>query len=249
MPSLKSPSLPPSVTSTATATLPGARARRPHAPLRKRAISDDHKQQRRQAILDAALAMLDSTPYEAITMQSLAQRLGLVKGTLYLYFTTKESLFLAVQIEQLAAWFADLDAVLADGPQLSPQALARVVSESLARHPQLPRLLTILHSVLERNISLEDATEFKRFARARVHATGALIEAALPSLPRGQGVVVILRLHALVIGTWLMTDHSAVVRAAIGTPGAELEMFDLAFAPLLESTLAAIVTGMVHGAR
>lgn len=225
--------------------------RRTPEPLRKRAISDDHKQQRRQAILDEALALLAVMPYDEITMQLLAEHLGLVKGTLYLYFATKEALFLALQEQQLVAWFADLNAVLAGyvTTALEPGGLAQILVESIERHQQFPRLLSLLHSVLERNISLAEAVAFKQMLRFQVARSGAAIEAALPKLAAGQGTEVLLRLHALVIGTWLVTDPSAVVRAALADPAADLAVFDLHFAPFLTGALTALLSGMTGVGR
>jgi AcrR family transcriptional regulator len=222
--------------------------RKPTAPPhRPRAISADHKRERRQDILAASLLLLEQHGYESITMAALAEQLGLAKGTLYLYFATKESLFLAVQTEQLATWFADLRArlLLRRRRPLTAQALAQLLVASLGDYPQLPRLLSLLHSVLERNIALSEAIEFKRFLRQQVGETGAALELALPSLRRGQGGLLILRLHTLVIGSWLATDPSAVVRTALADPDADLAIFDLHFAPFLTGSLTALLRGML----
>ena len=230
----------------------GGLTRRPRSALRKRAMSEVHKQQRRQAMLDAALGLLEVMPYGAITMQLLAEHLGLVKGTLYLYFATKEALFLALQEQQLRAWFDDLHATLAAHATLgrlveqppTPDELALILVESIGRHRQFPRLLSLLHSVLECNISLAEAIAFKQLLRVQVARVGAAIEAALPRLHPGQGTDVLLRLHALVIGTWLLTDPSPVVRVALADPAADLAVFELRFAPFLTSALAALLSGM-----
>jgi len=62
----------------------------------RRAYRPEEKASRRQSILVGALQLLRETAYPDLRMTDLAQRLGLGKGTLYLYFPTKESLFLAV---------------------------------------------------------------------------------------------------------------------------------------------------------
>jgi len=48
---------------------------------------------RRQAILDAALAVFAERGYEAARLDDVAARAGVAKGTLYLYFRDKEGLF------------------------------------------------------------------------------------------------------------------------------------------------------------
>jgi AcrR family transcriptional regulator len=51
---------------------------------------------RRQAILDAALAVFAQRGYEAARLDDVAAKAGVAKGTLYLYFKDKEALFEAL---------------------------------------------------------------------------------------------------------------------------------------------------------
>lgn len=219
--------------------------------LKRRAVTEDQKLLRRQAILDGALQLLAETPFEELTVAVLADRLKLAKGTLYLYFPTKESLFLALEQLQLQLWFADLRAALTtrkgQATKLTkPEQLADKIAASLQRHPLLPPLLTVLHNVLERNITHDEALAFKYFLREEVGLTAAVIQSALPLLPPGHGVKLILQLHALTIGTWQMTDNAAVVRDILADPKSELAVFDLKFQPLLRDTLRNLVRGLCH---
>ena len=62
--------------------------------INRRARSEEQKAQRRQAVLEAAETYFLDVGYEAFSMAQLAKRAGLIKGTLYLYFRTREELFL-----------------------------------------------------------------------------------------------------------------------------------------------------------
>ena len=59
------------------------------AELKRRAITDAQKEFRRQEILDGARSYFEDVGYEGFAMSQLASRLGIVKGTLYLYFPTR----------------------------------------------------------------------------------------------------------------------------------------------------------------
>src|SRR4029078_6979909 len=48
---------------------------------------------RRESILDAALSVFAESGYEAARLDAVAERAGVAKGTLYLYFDHKEALF------------------------------------------------------------------------------------------------------------------------------------------------------------
>ena len=69
-----------------TAVRPRA-ARPPAAPREERAAA------RRQAILDAALAEFSANGFESTRLDDVARRAGVAKGTLYLYFRDKETMF------------------------------------------------------------------------------------------------------------------------------------------------------------
>jgi len=56
------------------------------------------KEQRRENIIDAARKLFFDTDYDSVSMDEIAQEIGLGKGTLYLYFKSKESLFYAVAL-------------------------------------------------------------------------------------------------------------------------------------------------------
>ena len=64
--------------------------------VRQRARSEMAKAEREDNILMAAELLLRQSGYDAMTMQAVATAAGLAKGTLYLYFTSRETLVLAV---------------------------------------------------------------------------------------------------------------------------------------------------------
>ena len=210
---------------------------------RRRAMRDDQKQLRRQALIDAAWQLFTSSGYPAITMAGVAEHAGLAKGTLYLYFNTKEELFLAVLAQQFQAWMDELDARLAAGAA-TVAAVAEPICDTLARRAPLVRLLAILHTILEHNIELASALEFKQMLRERLARTGALLEAALPALGAGNGPAALLHIYALIIGIENLASPAPVVRAALRQPG--MELFDIAFGPAFAAALVALLRGLAR---
>lgn len=77
---------------------------------------DTHEQQtkaRRAEILAAALEVFDAHGFGQTTMDMVAARAGIAKGSLYNYFTNKQDLFGQAFVETLAADEADADAAIA----------------------------------------------------------------------------------------------------------------------------------------
>ncbi len=58
---------------------------------------------KRERILTAALRLFAHEPYQGVTMDRVAQGANVAKGTLYLYFPSKESLYLGILTEGMEA--------------------------------------------------------------------------------------------------------------------------------------------------
>lgn len=214
--------------------------------MRRRARSEVDKRERRLAFVAAAFALFDEGSYEAVTMTKVAERAGLAKGTLYLYFGTKEDLFLSVAEELLGEWFGALDAWLEGGDDPAElDRLAEVIASSLSTRPALVRLLAILHTTLERNVEPARVLGFKRFLLSRFRRTAVLLERRLPFLAAGEGGQLLLRLDALVIGLWHLADPAPAVREVLREPG--MEPFVVDFPAELSAMVRVLLAGQAKG--
>jgi AcrR family transcriptional regulator len=210
---------------------------------RRRAVHDGQKEERRLAILTTAWQLFQTTSYEAVTIAGVAEAAGLAKGTIFLYFKTKEALFLALLQQQLESWFAAVDAGLTvvRGKDRIPQITA-LICEQLESRPGLTRLLAILHTLLERNINLDEALRFKYMLKEHFEHTGALLEQCLPFLQPRQGAHVLLQCDAMVIGFWHLADPAPVVQQVLQRP--ELLMFEVRFITELSTAMQALLYGL-----
>ncbi|CAN91878.1 MULTISPECIES: TetR/AcrR family transcriptional regulator [Sorangium] len=232
----------------------------------RRARKEEQKEERRRFIIDAAWQLFQETPYPEVTMAQVAERTRLAKGTLYLYFTTKEELFLAVVDQELAKWFHDVDIHLthfcasrgdasAAGPRPSrarrgapgapaedaPASVASILSTTLAARDAMTRLLGILHSVLEQNVSYEAALRFKLSLLGHVERTGVLLERCLPSLAPGHGGPTLIRMYALLIGMRQVCDPSDVIRDIRSRP--DMGLFRINFGEEIRASFALLLSG------
>jgi len=66
------------------------------------------KQARPQEILDAALACFAERGFAASRMDDIAERAGVTKGTIYLYFENKDAVFKALVRESIGAQLANV---------------------------------------------------------------------------------------------------------------------------------------------
>lgn len=126
----------------------------------RRARTSEQKSTRQRAILDAADAHLREVGFELFSMNELARSAGVAKGTLYLYFRTREEVLLQLYLEQLQTWADALNAGVSC--DMSDEAFARVYFDTMRADPIFITLLARLDSVIEHNISFEKLLESKR---------------------------------------------------------------------------------------
>ena len=75
---------------------------------KQRAIAVEDKEVRRHALLDAAEALFLEHPDRMASVAEVAQAAGVAKGTVYLYFPSKEEMLLALHERHMAHYFAAL---------------------------------------------------------------------------------------------------------------------------------------------
>jgi AcrR family transcriptional regulator len=123
------------------AKAPPSKVEKPKAQPRRR-----RKEARPSEIIEAAIAIFAERGFGAARLEDVARRAGVAKGTVFVYFPTKDDLFRAVaqtvlisHLERLRSAAADLDRPIAElVPMLLAQAAA-VIGEG--RLPAMMRLL------------------------------------------------------------------------------------------------------------
>ena len=138
-----------------------------------RARSPDAKRARRHFILKTAEQILRSDGFDAFTMNSLANTTGLAKGTLYLYFSSREELVLALYMHLNDDWLDRF--LLAEKANLPPDyaALCARFYQSFASDALLVDLAGRAASGLEPYVATGAKVTAKRaYARAARRISG-----------------------------------------------------------------------------
>lgn len=210
-----------------------------------RARGEEEKAGRRKQILDAAAGLWRGTPYDAFSMSALAAASGLAKGTLYLYFSTKETLFLALIEARMIAWLERLQKGLARLKDAGSRQVAAVVRETLVdKDPLLDRGLPLLDRVLLPGVDARTATEFLLRIQPAMENTASALEAALPDLEEGDGSAALLLIRALHAGYRPMAELPPATKKAIGKQAATARLAD--YPGDFEDALANALRGMTR---
>ena len=139
----------------------------------QRARSETAKLEREDAILTATEILLRQSGYEAMTMQAVATAAGLAKGTLYLYFTSREALVLAVHGRLFDRW---IDRFAVHQPELTGfDGFCRDFARHYADDPLFLQLAGFATALLEPQLDREAYIKNKRGMARRVKRLAGLV--------------------------------------------------------------------------
>ena len=212
----------------------------------QRARSQADKDLRRTHLVEATRQLFAQASFEAVTIAQVAEHAGVAKGTAYLYFANKETLFLELVRTELSDWLADLTARLKRLRSAEPaSAVPRLLARSVSERATLRRLLVLLHSVIEPHIDEATARDFKLFLHELLTQAGTAIAARLPGLSAADAATLILQLHALVISVTQLADPPPVI-AKVMAEDPNLQSLCIDFEPFLAATLTTLVRGTLQ---
>jgi AcrR family transcriptional regulator len=130
-----------------------------------------HKSEVRDRIVQAAVESFGHTGFDRTKMDDIAKRMGMSKGTLYLYFKSKEDLFLAIcerhlqeSNEQDSSFFTNKENIAADAGQMydnirkrergMDKVMLEMVVES-SRNPKLRKVMYQYQSMIHSHVAEE----------------------------------------------------------------------------------------------
>jgi AcrR family transcriptional regulator len=107
-----------------------------------------YKLQRHQAILTAAFEEFAQNGYAEARLEDVAQRAGIAKGTIYLYFKNKELLFRAVLRSLIHHTFSELEAFVRTFPGSVDELVRTVVARQYAEIVKSPKARSMLRLLI-----------------------------------------------------------------------------------------------------
>ena len=165
--------------------------------INQRARSTEQKALRRHSVLAAAEAYFREVGYEAFSMAQLAKKAGVAKGTLYLYFQTREELFLTLYEQSLIRWSQVFIDDLSDS--MTSKAYSRkLFSTASADGTFLPLLIRLEH-MIEHNVDIPRLISSKQVFILQVEALAEATSMSL-SLTEAQAIEVVKTMGVLLIG-------------------------------------------------
>ncbi len=207
---------------------PFVRARRP-----------EHKQQRREAILQAARDLAIGRGVRAITLGDLADTVGLAKSNVVRYFGTREEIFVELCSEE---GFRLRDALLPKFDDVTEETLPRVLAGTLMEHELFCELLSQLTTHLEHNVSYPAAERLKVTSTMVVDELAQALAARPVGLDVDRATLLLTATSQIGAGLWSASRPSEVVLQVYAAHPEIVPVGSVHAA--LERLVAALATGL-----
>jgi AcrR family transcriptional regulator len=175
---------------------------------------------RRCAIMAAARVSLHEKGVADVSLRDISERVGLAKSNVLRYFDSREAIFLELLDQEFRSWLTEVEARLGEPRPRKPGyvneiRVATTIADSLVDHGLLCELLGAMAGVLERNISVEFARDFKVRAADNIDVLARLVSGQLPWLSAGSAGVFAEGALTLTAGMYPFSVPTEPVRVAM----------------------------------
>ena len=173
---------------------------------RARALDGEDKEARRQTILDAA-EHLFAERHELANVADVARAAGLAKGTVYLYFETKEELYLALHMREVEQFFTTLIARLESSTPMSYDEIEKHAWKHILDAPTYLPLATLCCGFAADAVPFEANVNFQTRLTNWLLTAGSGLEQHFPKLAAGEGVRMLKHSYAMMIGLFVLSPE------------------------------------------
>jgi len=207
------------------------------------ALSQEERFSRRAALLDAARHLYREQG-TLPTVANIAKSAGGSKGAVYLWFRSKEEIFVAILEDAFLELIARLVSIIESidpRPEFAPDSFATQYAKLLCELPDVVRLSSVLNSMFRENLPIESFSRLDRNVGASLSKAGALLEQRFGSLMRSKGTDLLLHTWTLTIGLWIMMDIPDEMKKVLDDP--TLATFRRGFSTELKTAVAQLWRG------
>jgi AcrR family transcriptional regulator len=209
----------------------------------QRARTDDKKNERKEAIHEAAYSLFKKNGYDNVSFNGIASEAGFTKSNMYRYFSSREEIFLNIFANLFEKWVEGcinrLQKITQDEVISN---FAKTWVESHKSHTQFLDLAPILFVSLERNSSYEQLLEFKKLAKNLLYKLSIEITRIYPDLHMDKAFKFLNLSFAATSSFWAASTQNETLKKIY-----EQEMFkelETNFEDDLASSIEVIIKGL-----
>jgi AcrR family transcriptional regulator len=209
----------------------------------QRARSPAQKQQRREAILEAARTLAVGNGVRNLTLAAVAHEAGLSKTNILRYFETRDELCLQVTVEEWRDWAQAANARLG-GARSGPAEVADALALTIAEQPLFCDLLSQGAINLDNKVSARAVRTLELTVGPANEALAGTIAQSLPELGQVLAADLIIVTAMMAGAIWLRASPSPAL-TSVYENDPEMPVAFLDFAATLRCLIHTLVDGLV----
>lgn len=185
-------------------------------------ISEHEKKIREQHIIEQAIIMFETMDFHEITMNALAKKCNLAKGTLFVYFPTKETLFSNILYKEYSEWGLHELTELRKHNHFTKESYKEFVMDQtnnlLQERMRMIRLVSMKQSIINKNISPELLANEIEVLDKTIHLLSCNTERKMDFMKEDRIYNLYRARHVIVIGAYELatSPYNAKRMEAIG---------------------------------
>ncbi len=216
-------------------------------PSLQRATQADQKAERYHAILDATEALWLAHPDRMASVAEVAALAGLGKGTVYLYFPSKEELLLALHSRHVELYFQAMMAMMAQKKSITIEDILGVVKSHMIAPPSFLPLASRCFALMEKSIPAESAATFHHGIAQWLQRAGGELSRHFKQLNQEQAVSLLMQSYGLIVGLWQMLNPA--LESSKHMTAAEKRILRPDYTRELSSALLDLWAGRLHSLK
>ncbi len=169
--------------------------------------------------MDVAERLWLEQPDRVLNMAQVAAAAGLAKGTVYLYFRSKEALLLAVHERHLMAFFSAVIVCATQDRVMTFDDMVALTRRYIVDVPAFLPLANLCLGWMERDIDAEDSRAFNQRLATSLTQVAASLRRHFAIVDVERGVTLLMQSYALIIGLWQLLAQRPVDRSTRAEPG------------------------------
>jgi AcrR family transcriptional regulator len=178
--------------------------------------SQEARERRINQLLDAAVSQWLQRPERIPSVAEVAAAAGLAKGTVYLYFKSKEDLLLAAHERHMQAFFAALIERAGQRKRMHFDDMMHLARDHIVRVAAFLPLATLVAGLRHKGVTPEMAEAFDQRAAERLTTAGSLLCRHFPLPDTASGVQLLMRSYALILGLWQLVGSDQPICVSPG---------------------------------
>ncbi len=187
---------------------------------------------RKEEIIAACAALYEEKGFKETTIKDIGKAITLTRTGIYIYFETKEEIFLALLGREYDAWVSEMREVMNRETAMARIDVAEVLARTLTNHPRLLRLLSMNLYEMEANSRPERLTEFKKSFGASLEAVDLLLRQYIPEMNEEERGKFVYAFFPFIYGIYPYTSVTEKQKRAMceaGIPYQYRSAFELTF--------------------